>query len=260
MSAQTTNQAQVKGTVSMPWFKFLIGFVAGWCAACFPRLSALMAGGNSVDALSLFSFDYIVLSGVFSVVIGFVVMIMEWNVAREPRATFMMAIGIPALLTGSFNATSGAQQVNAQQEKITDLVVQLSKSEGIAIGEEPLGDFTIIGGNKLGVQGKTDPLQWIGIKAAYAAEQNIAGQGFNPGYKIMEPLFYISLGNAPNKELALNMVKQLKTQVKTATAVKTSKGFTILSRLTPLPKSDAIIEATRLKKQNINVSLIPAKK
>lgn len=262
MNTKTANQAPSGRTVEKPVIKFIIGFVAGWCAACFPRLSALMAGSEGADGLSLFTVEYVILSLVFSVVIGFVVMIMEWHVAREPKATFMMAIGIPALLTGSFNATNGAQTVNDQQATISQLTQELKTTAGISISDDALGSFEVLDIGGSDVQGSADYLQWLGIKSAHAENQPVADQkgiGFNPGYKVMEPLYYISLGNAPNKEMALSMVKQLRTQVNTARAVKTNSGFTILSQLKPMPKSEAVIEAAKLKKQNISASLIPAR-
>ena len=90
-------------TISRPIYKFLIGFIAGFCAALFPRLTALLLVSDVQESLNILSTGYILVSALFATLIGAIIMIMEWNVAKEPRTTFMAALGIPALITGSIN-------------------------------------------------------------------------------------------------------------------------------------------------------------
>jgi MFS family permease len=106
--------------ITMPILKLFIGFVAGLCAALFPRLTAALATQGS--NLIFFPLSYVVLALVFAMLIGVVVMILGWRVPAKPSDTFMMALGIPALLTGALNATLDTnmlQNLAQQKDRLT---------------------------------------------------------------------------------------------------------------------------------------------
>ena len=97
-----TRQAEgvAKPKVSRPVYKFMIGFIGGFCAAIFPRMMAALALFDSGDVV-LISAGYISVAIIFATLIGAVVMIMEWGVAKEPSATFMTALGLPETISSS---------------------------------------------------------------------------------------------------------------------------------------------------------------
>lgn len=89
--------------------KFFIGFIAGICTAFLPRLTAALSVSGKTTSLNFFDITYVVISLFFAVLIGGVIMILEWGVARKPRDTFMAALSIPALITGAINTATIAK-------------------------------------------------------------------------------------------------------------------------------------------------------
>lgn len=132
-------------TVINPVVKFTIGCIAGLCATLFPRFIAYFGAAENTI---VFPRDYLVLAILFSVILGIVVVIFEWNAPAKPRDTFMMALGLPALLTSAFNSTFEARnlkkatddvqisykkEVEALRKQRDDLSAKLIESTGIKI-------------------------------------------------------------------------------------------------------------------------------
>jgi len=240
-------QAQVvPPKVAKPWLKFLIGFVGGICAAIFPRLMAALAlyGGSDVVLLST---GYLGIAVLFAVLVGAVVMIMEWGVLREPRATFMTALGIPALLAGALNTSNGAYELDNQAKesnKLAELVQSLSQIPEISADSlAPLSDAGAAAGT-------INPLALLGIGMAYAGDGG-TGQtvlDFNPAMQVQQRQYYIVLDRAKNANEARQKANALKSDVPNARAVQAGNKFLVIDP-EPRPRSKAVMKAIRLKKE-----------
>lgn len=98
------------GVAARPPMLFCIGLSAGACAALFPRLMPALLGQGTRVNVELFSFGYLLVVVVFSVLVGLVMMWTHWGSRHTPQTLFMAALGVPSLLSGSLNMSSGMNQ------------------------------------------------------------------------------------------------------------------------------------------------------
>jgi hypothetical protein len=241
-----------KVKLAKPWQKFLIGFVGGFCAAISPRLMAFLtlSGGSDIVLINAGYFGVAVL---FAALVGAVVMIWEWGEFREPRATFMTALGLPALLAGALNTTNGAYELNnhaKENSELVELVQSLSDIPEISEGSLiPLTDAR-------GTGGSINAMAFLGIGVAYAAGDEVEQDGLdlNPSIQIQKSRYVIVLERAQSEEEAKDRASVLKSDIPFAQAVRVGNKFLIIDS-EPRPRSEAVLEAIRLKKKH---SLKPA--
>lgn len=251
----TTDTASTKTSqkVSKPVIKLLIGFIAGLCAAFLPRLTASLAVSSGKTNVVLFDSGYITLSLIFAALVGLIVMILEWRVPREPRATFMMAIGVPALITGSLNTTTGVDTVASQAkenqqlvEKLKDLADIQTMPAGGAItplsfnGEE----FQNVEGGSNAVAS----LQWLGIRDAQAQTSDAqAASAKLTGLMLDEPLYYVVLAQANSKQEALQLAAHWRAQFHSVVPVQSGSRYLILYSAKPIRRSEAVLISIKVK-------------
>ena len=257
MSIQTDN-VNLKPKVRKPLFKFLIGFIGGLCAALFPRLMAAMALFDSNNIL-LLNTGYLCLAVLFAALIGGVIMIMEWGEPKEPRATFMAALGLPALLSGALNTSNGVYMLNekaSENIELTNKVQELSNIPVVLTDEVVPLSF-----NTENNIDKTSPLAWAGIDSAYADDgKQAAGNkiNFNPSIQVQQHKYYVILEQAQSAADANDKVKQLKLQTFNSQAVKVGDRYYLID---PVEKSktEAVLQAIRLKAMGHNPALLEKK-
>ncbi len=230
--------------ISRPGFKFIIGFIAGFSAAIFPRLTALMLVPHGENNLNIISAGYLFYSLLFAVLIGAVIMIMEWRLPKEPRITFMSALGIPAILTGSFNTLDSASALDLQTEenkRLNQLVEQAL-------------DITIIRGDKIkpiSLQ-NNPPLPSLGfsfISEAHAQEDNItrlAQNRANPSIQPVQAHYIVVLDKRPTRDAAIARANELNNTIP-AQAISSGGDYFIIKKGQPTNRSNALIEAIRIR-------------
>lgn len=249
--------ASRKQLVGKPVYKFLIGLVGGLCAALFPRLMAALALQDSSDVV-LLSTGYLYIATLFAALIGVVVMIMEWNVSKRPSATFMTALGIPALIAGALNTSNGAYVLDAKSKEnlqLAEVVQSLSQ-----IPEVSYDNFTPLG-DAGGTIKSTNPLALNIIGVAYAANGSNEPEKFNlnPSMKIQQQQYYIILDQSPGDEAGAKLrAEELKADVPNAQAVKAGDKYLVIDPKA-LPKSEAVLEGIRLKEKGLHPALLPKK-
>ena len=239
---------------SIPVVKFLIGFTAGICAATFPRLVASLAVGGGESGLVILNAGYLLVSLAFACLVGFVVMIMEWHVAREPKATFMMAIGLPALITGSLNTTTGVSIANEQAIENQALIQEFGEISDIqSFPSGSISPLSYSGQQNIDVVESDQSPAWldlVGIQSAYAApaEKQIAQLDFNPNIKIKDPRYYIVLNEFKSKNDAIHKAETLKSVSKTIKAVKSGSRYLVIYNDRPTTRKRALLISVKLKK------------
>lgn len=232
-----------------PLLKFVIGFVAGICTAFLPRLTAALSVAAEGTSLIFFNTTYLVISLSFAVIIGAVITILEWDVARKPRDIFMTALGIPALITGAINTATVTTQLDKANHDKDKLIEELSKQ----------GDIPITSSGPDRHSNSSQPpqdlpgLSLLDSSTAYAADRDdklgkrfVLFQQFQ--IQKEEPLYYIVLYESPNEEGAKEKAKEIMNIIPNIRIVQTGNGYLVIQGGGPREKSDALLEALQLKK------------
>lgn len=237
---------QVHVTVSRPAYKFFIGFVAGFCAALFPRVTALLLVSDVQESLQILSLGYVLVSVLFATLIGAIIMIMEWNVAKEPRTTFMAALGIPALITGSVNTIDTTKALEQQMAENRVMVREVEKLHDINVIRS--GDIQPL--SFLERAPRSEPPAWLAIiPAAHAGDDAFTQQPryrLNPSIQAAPARFVVVLEKSTSKDAAIARAAEISQKVP-AQAIMSEQGFLIIKRGPPVDRSEALIEALRIR-------------
>ena len=253
----TQKQARIgKQKIEKPAYKFLIGFIGGFCAAAFPRLMAALTLQDSSDVV-LLSAGYLSIAVLFAVMIGAVVMIMEWGVSKEPSATFMTALGLPALLAGALNTSNGAFVLDTKSKeniKLAEAVQSLSQMPEVSFDViTPLSDAGV-------TRNSTNliTMNIIGVAYAGGSETNEEAFDLNPSMKFQQQQYYIILDQATGESEAKQRAIEIQPTVSNAQAVKSgSRYFVIVPKA--MSKSEAVLQGIELQKKGFRPSLLEKK-
>jgi len=239
--------------VCRPVLKFFIGFVAGVCAVMAPRMLAALTVPVKDEKIIFFSFNYVAVSLVFAMMIGAVIMIIEWRQPKKPGETFVKALGIPALLASALNTTSGISTVNAYVEKNDQITKELGRKSDIPTRPfSPIIGETIIEGRATPEMENSASLDIPGISAAHASEMAspLMVVEFNVGIQINQPQYLVVLDEAATKNEALVKTRLLSGIIPQVRIVQTKDAFLIVQDAAPRSKSEALVDAIRFKERN----------
>jgi hypothetical protein len=237
--------------IGNPMHKFIIGFVAGFSAAIFPRLTALLLMAGADSGLEIISAGYLLISVLFAVMIGAVVTIMEWGVLREPHSTFMTALGIPAIITGSFNAVDGARQLELQSNTNSALTTQLEQMLDIRVMPSDASSIQPISINDNRPQAPATGMSFSLIPAAHAADFEIKEQPrfrVNPSIQAQENRYVVVLDKRPTRSAAIARANELNSKLP-AQAVISDHGYLIIYRKSPTSRSEAVLDAAQIQQK-----------
>lgn len=238
---------------------FFIGFVAGLVSVFIPRMMLLLSVDSEIAPeryVSVFNADFVWLGVLFAVAIGIICAILEFGGPQEPRAIFMTALGIPALLSGVLNTTSTANKLQqAEQEKVA---VLRAVGEQAGIPHERVRDFEPIT-TAPGQSRSSGDHRLSFVTPAYAESQLPAAvqqRGFDPGIQIQRPRYVLMLKRVGSQEEALRVAQDLQKDVPTAQAVRTDDGYIVVDSTNARSESTALLDAIQLKKRNLTPSLL----
>lgn len=239
-------------------FKFFVGFVAGLCAALIPRLSAVLASGSDIEVINK---PYVLASLVFALLIGAVIMILEWGKSRSPADIFMSALALPALLSGSLNTAEGVHASKLAAQDNLELIGALEKSEQIK--KLPYQKIIPLGKTAINPTDSPNSLEFDFISKAYAEDIALRETGFDLGFNVITQSYYIVLDKAATENEAQNKAADLRPQVPGASVVKGSDGsFFVIAAPNPAPRSKAVLDLIKLKEKlgsTITTDLLEAK-
>jgi hypothetical protein len=238
------------GLVSAPAIKLIIGFTASICAVLFPRLLAALTVSESAT-ITFVSRQYLELALLMSALVGVVVMILEWRVPRAPRDTFLMTLGLPAILAGALSANQNTAALQDAAKAQDALAAALARQTDIPI--EPAKPATD-GGKP---QGQSIDLFATPVYAQQTSAVTMpAAQAARPlAIMIDQPKYAIVLDRAPTQQAAQAKAAVLDDKLKrTAPAqpfnvqvYRQGNEFLVVAPGGARTKSDALIEALRLK-------------
>jgi len=249
------NEKSRKGLqIGRPEAKFMIGFFAGLCSTIFPRLIVLMNISDKMNNLVVYDQVYIICSLIFSVIVGVVVMILEWRVLNEPGKTFIMALSVPALITGAVN-TNNAIQLYKDQAASYSIEKQIQQKNPIPINEAPI-TLKKLSGLDYGVP-KTESfaITFFGVRDANAAD-SFTSPGRLLAFKVRETLYAIVLMRVSDRQQAIDRATELREYIPNAEPVEMGPGqYLIILGGVGLPRTDALLRADQLRQQFPNLGL-----
>lgn len=239
-----------------PWLvKFPVGVLAGLCSTLFPPLIAIVSSPGRSDGIQIFTVTYIVAAILFSLLVGAVVTVFEWNVRRAPRETFMSALGIPALLAGAVNQVTAVGTLEQQVQATRDAQAELQKATEIdtlrPAAVEPIASRTGVVVPGFGF-----------FPAAYASEHGQVEQIVQLGIRVVPQRQYVVLEQTRSasaaKERAAELDKQTGLQLQ---ALRTQDGrYLVVVAGGPQDRSQALSTAIRIRDETgIRPSLMTAK-
>jgi hypothetical protein len=232
---------------------FVIGTVAGLSSVFLPRMMLLLSIDTEFApdrSISLFRSDFVWLGVAFGVVIGAISAILEFEGDDKPKAIFMTALGIPALLSGVLTTTSATTKLQkAEQEKVA--VLRAVGAQADLPPQQRSNSFEPVGGAP-GPQGRdqSSTTFFAFVTPAFAQSRSSAAQQtprFDPGIVIERPRYVLALRRASSQDEALRLAKELQKDVPTAQAVKTDEGFLVVDSVTARSEAEALLDAIQLK-------------
>jgi hypothetical protein len=173
---------------------FTVGVFAALCAALVPRLMVMIGqvpsnAGVTVEALSA---TYALAAAGFAMLIGGVVVILEWDSKRPPRDIFLAALGVPALLTSMLSANRLNGEVLNKAAELKAVSDQLAKEAGIPVEDH--------------VQLTTpESLLRFVFPTVFAQELMVAQRSAKSGglgVRYREPVYWVVLASAATRENA----------------------------------------------------------
>jgi hypothetical protein len=252
-----------------------IGIFAGICAALFPRLIAALASSGSANAagkLVIFSSDFLILAGAFSLIIGVATLLMEFRSPTfDPRQLLVSALGVPALLAGSFNMSSGVGEAQYFADKAAEVSRSALETNGLSILPPDQLPFSL---DKLrppagSIQGWLMPERsrdgGILIASALAQETGTDDAGltdwsdFAPGALFQGQKYIIILQAYPTVDDATGAAKMLQVVSPGAYAVEGTSQAYVLDSSIPQSLPDATLRALDLNEalKKLNPSADP---
>lgn len=249
--------------------KFFIGFIAGLCAALFPRLIAELS--TSSDVVTLFEPNYIKLSLLFAMLIGAVTAIFEWESNRIPKDVFMSALAIPGIMSGALSTSASVQDFASVEAENIKYVRIIEQSMGIpTLGHLPTTQDQIIPplptreihGTQSSTQAHKTALAFSLISPAYAYDTKSQSLQQNLGVSIRKrrESFVIVLDQAQSAEEAETKVLELSEQLPVEIYAKDDNQFFVITKDGPQSKADALIDAIEVKNaMGLSPSLLKVK-
>lgn len=235
--------------------KFCVGFVAGLCAALFPRLIAELTISSENNVVTLFTQDYIVLSIVFAVLIGAVTTIIEWEDSGSPKDIFMKSLAIPGIISGALNTTLSVNDLEKAELDKADYQKIIEQKYNIGIMPQsiltPLKQAT-----SSGVVGHQLSLFFISNAQANSGNfYRVSDLGI--GIRNSQQYFLVVLDQARSREEAETKGTDLRSRIPVKITEISRNRFIITTNSGPQNKKNALLEAVRLKKEKgLNPSLM----
>lgn len=229
--------------------KFSIGLFAGLCASLFPRLVAELATPDTGETFVLFSQNYLLLSLVFSIFIGAVITIFEWETTRSPKDIFMSALAIPAILSGALNTTAtvnNIKQLNAKNSEYQQTIQSLMQIPSLP--PTTISPLTKI--HPFTPYEKKPTINFSLVSKAYAGTANRQpASTYNFGVVQVQPDYLVVLDQASSQQEAEQKAAVIQQQTPVKIVKSSNNNYLIVTKKGKQNKAQALSEAIQLKTQ-----------
>lgn len=228
--------------ITSPIVKFSIGVTAGISAVALPKLSAALNSGT--ESMSYyFPTNVLVLICAFSLLLGFLTVILEHGIPKIPKDTFFAALAIPGLVAGIVSTTIDDSKTIELKQREATLLKQIEDIKG-KLPTEVEFIKRISSNGFINNRGYSFEI----IKSAHAAGDTIKPEykGWTTAREI--PKYGVVIKNTKTKQEALDYLKSIKEKVPNAMAVQTNFGFQVLSDEKLLDKYESFKRSEELDK------------
>jgi hypothetical protein len=229
---------------------FAVATFGGLCALFGPRLAPLLGpeGSSDVGTLELITPSYTLAAGIFALLIGGVVLILEWPSLDSPRDTFMMALGLPALLSGTLTTAGSLQQTESVARSLQRANDLLAAEAGIPVKKQPADESEV------------GRFEWMPdlLPTAHAqvreAPPPSSPQGVKQqptfGIKFSEQRYWVTLATAPTRDEAKRRAAELGSRYGVLELKERGGDHLVTLGGVPLPYSEAVRRAIKIKKKS----------
>lgn len=243
-----SRSAMQAGTTSSATAKFAIGVLAGLAAVLLPRLLALLARSDDAGIV-FFPASYFMLAAGVGVFLGFVMLVIEYQVPAKPKETFMAALGIPAVLSGALGTASTAATVSDLARDAQKLREAVSEEQRIT-KDGAFGSLERLGAPAPAERASPLGLWAIGIAHADDARASATG-GSDPvrfGLRVEQPKYVVVLKKSENAQAALADAQRLQAQLPAARAMRSERGYFVVLDAAPASETDALLAARQARR------------
>lgn len=222
---------------------FAIGFFGGVCAVFVPRMGGLLVA-EDLFKISVFPMPFIIMGGIYALVIGIVIAILFYGKDSTPADRFMTSLGIPALLAGAISASAQTGHVKSLQADNGRLAEIARTAEKIQKNDAPVEIVPL----RPAPNGSVIDL--VPIAAAHAQSAQAGSGTWRTWGAIQgeEPRYAIVVDRTPNEQQAVQRARTLQADFPDAQAVRLPQGFGVITGVKA--ESAAVLEAVRIKRES----------
>lgn len=241
---------------SQQFLKFCIGMFAGLCATIVPKMVTALATSDPTGTIVLFGGDYLMLSVALSVLLGVSVMILKWQEPCLPQAIFYSALGLPALIAGSFNMSASLHTLDKAQWQIDRLNAALHQEAGVnTYAPEPL---MMIPNDQTSMLPEDQSFfVFRFVATAYAQEPAdiskkklpLVQKHFDPGKVLRQPQFIIVIKKTNSVREAKEAWKKIEPNFPGASIVKGTSSYYVIESAQTKSRTDATLRALELRRK-----------
>jgi len=230
--------------------KFAIGAFASLCAVFLPKIIVFLKNDGSGDLITI-SRTYIIAGVLFALLIGVIIAIFEFRTRRTPAQTFMAALGIPALVSGTLDTVGTADNLALKTEQFRQLAALTAQTANVPILDKTL-TLPAPGSDK---QSAVFEL----VSSAVAAEPGaiVIAQQSAYGVQAVRRQFLVVLHQSSTRAEADAQANTLKSKVPNVTVVPGGHIFYVTTSGSPMSEVDALQQAVRLREAGLTPSLLP---
>lgn len=234
-----------------PVAKFSVSTFAALCAVFFPQIVLYL---KHAEELRFPTLEYVLAGVAFAFVIGVITLIFEHGVRRTLAQTFMAALGVPAVLSGTLGTIGLAENGLQAQQRADNNFRQAAKEAGISISPP----IELNGGPQPQKGATFEPISSVYAADAMLAQAPQAQARYSAQFVI--PHYLIVLDRTQSEASATTKMQALRQRVPEAAVIRSGDEFLIVAGSAPISQADALSRATAIKREGIvNPTLAPVR-
>jgi len=221
------------------------------CAVFLPKIIVFLK--NDGGDLITVSPTYIIAGALFAFLVGAIIAIFEFRTRRTPGQTFMAALGIPALISGTLNTVGTADNLALKTEQFRQLAQLTAQTANVPILEQSV-TLPAPGSDK---QSAVFEL----VSTAMASEPGaiLVAQQSAYGVQAVKRQFLVVVHQSSTRSDADAQANALKQRLPNVTVVPSGRTFYVATSSVPMGEVDALQQAVKLREAGLTPSLLPVR-